>query len=74
MQLGVELILGLQVKHLIIEWLLEVNIAIGKKLVNSIARMEASQYAEENENIDMRTVPPSVKRTFTVALCPLLLD
>tara|TARA_Y100000310_G_scaffold343643_1_gene452244 strand:+ start:118 stop:477 length:360 start_codon:yes stop_codon:yes gene_type:complete len=49
-------------KLLFIEWLLEINIAIGKKLVNMIARMEADQYAEDNKELDMRTVSPAVKR------------
>ena len=50
------------VKLLFIEWLLEINIAIGKKLVNMIARMESNKYAEENESLDMRTAPQSVRR------------
>ena len=50
------------VKLLFVEWLLEINIAIGKKLVNIIARMESNKYAEENESLDMRTAPQSVRR------------
>lgn len=49
------------VKLLIIEWFLEVNIAIGKKLVNIKARIESNIYAENNETIDMRTAPPAIK-------------
>ena len=49
-------------KQLFLEWLLEVNVFFGKKLVRSLASEEASRYAEDNEFIDMRTAPKAVKR------------
>ncbi|MAF25544.1 hypothetical protein CL634_08240 [bacterium] len=49
-------------KLLFIEWLLEINIAMGQKLVNTKAHMEADQYAENNAELDMRTIPPAVKK------------
>lgn len=49
-------------KQLLLEWLLEVNVFFGKKLVRSLATEEASRYAEDNEFIDMRTAPKAVKR------------
>ena len=50
-----------QVKLLIIEWMLEVNISIGKKLCNIIARIEGEKYAITNKDIDLRTAPSSIK-------------
>ena len=49
-------------KQLFLEWLLEVNIFIGKKLSRSLAVQEINEYAEDNEFIDMRTAPDRVKR------------
>ena len=51
----------LQVKLLIIEWILEVLRAISIKFLNIKARIEVDQYAEVNDSLDMRTVPPSIK-------------
>ena len=49
-------------KHLFLEWLLEVNMYFGKKLVRSLAVEEINEYAEYNDSIDMRTAPKTVKR------------
>ena len=49
-------------KQLFLEWLLEVNIFIGKKLSRSLAVEEINEYAEVNNSIDMRTAPVAVKR------------
>ena len=49
-------------KSLFAEWLLEINTFIGRKLVRSLAVEEINEFAENNESIDMRTVPKAVKR------------
>ena len=49
-------------KQLFLEWLLEVNLFIGRKLSRSLAVQEINEYAEVNDSIDMRTAPNSVKR------------
>ena len=49
-------------KQLFLEWLLEINKFIGKKLVKSLAVEEISRYAETNQTLDMRTVPNTIKR------------
>tara|TARA_Y100000310_G_scaffold301485_1_gene338018 strand:- start:134 stop:487 length:354 start_codon:yes stop_codon:yes gene_type:complete len=49
-------------KLLFIEWLLEINIAIGRRILNIQSRMKAEQYIENNEELDMRIIPPVVKR------------
>ena len=49
-------------KQLLLEWLLEVNLFIGKKLSRSLAVEEINEYAEVNDSIDMRTAPVAVKR------------
>ena len=49
-------------KQLFLEWLLEVNMFFGKKLVRSLAVEEINEYAENNDSIDMRTAPVAVKR------------
>ena len=49
-------------KQLFLEWLLEINTYIGRKLVRSLAVEEINEYVETNESIDMRTVPQAVKR------------
>ena len=48
-------------KQLLLEWLLEVNMFFGKKLVRSLAVEEVNGYVENNDSIDMRTAPQSVK-------------
>ena len=49
-------------KQLFLEWLLEINTFIGRKLVRSLAVEEINEYVETNDNIDMRTVPDRIKR------------
>jgi len=48
-------------KLLFVEWILAVNIVIGRKLVMAQARLEADEYVATHNDIDMRTAPPSVK-------------
>ena len=48
-------------KLLFVEWLLAVNVVIGKKLIMAQARMEADEYVATHDDIDMRTAPPAVK-------------
>ena len=49
-------------KQLFLEWLLEINTYIGRKLVRSLAVEEVNEFAENNDSIDMRTAPKAVKR------------
>ena len=49
-------------KQLLLEWLLEVNLFIGKKISRSLAVEEVNEFAENNDSIDMRTAPKAVKR------------
>ena len=49
-------------KQLFLEWLLEINTFIGRKIVRSLAVEEINEYAETNDTLDMRTVPGRVKR------------
>ena len=49
-------------KQLFLEWLLEINLFIGRKLTKALAIEEMNEYAETNENIDMRTAPNRIKR------------
>ena len=49
-------------KQLLLEWLLEVNLFIGKKISRSLAVEEVNKYADNNDFIDMRTAPVAVKR------------
>ena len=49
-------------KQLFLEWLLEINTFIGRKIVRSLAVEEINEYAETNDTLDMRTVPDKVKR------------
>ena len=48
-------------KQLLLEWLLEVNLFFGRKLMKSLAVEEINEFAENNDSIDMRTAPRSVK-------------
>ena len=50
------------VKLLIVEWILEVLRAVSIYFLNRKARIEADIYAVENEDLDMRTIPPAIKR------------
>ena len=49
-------------KQLFLEWLLEINTFIGRKIVRSLAVEEINEFAETNETLDMRTVPDRIKR------------
>ena len=49
-------------KQLFLEWLLEINLFIGKKFCRSLLVEEINEYAEVNDSIDMRTAPNAVKR------------
>ena len=50
-------------KQLFLEWLLEINKFIGRKILKSLAVEEINEYAEVNENIDMRTASEAIKRS-----------
>ena len=50
-------------KQLFLEWLLEINMFFGKKLVRILAIQEVNEYAENNDSIDMRTAPKAVKNS-----------
>ena len=49
-------------KQLFLEWLLEINTFIGKKLVRSLEVEEINEYVENNDSIDMRTVTDRIRR------------
>ena len=49
-------------KQLFLEWLLEINTFIGRKIVRSLAVEEINELAETNDTLDMRTVPDRIKR------------
>ena len=49
-------------KLLFTEWLLGVNLVIGKKLTKAIARIEADEYVATHDDIDMRIAPPAVRK------------
>jgi len=49
-------------KQLFVEWILQVLRAITLYFLKVKAGMEAEVYAVTNEKIDMRTVPPSIKK------------
>ena len=46
------------IKFLFIEWILEVLRAVSIYFLKKKARMEADNYAVNNDSIDMRSVPP----------------
>ena len=48
-------------KQLFLEWLLEINLFIGRKLSKALAVEEINEFAENNDSIDMRTAPKAVK-------------
>ena len=48
-------------KQLFLEWLLEINLFIGKKLSKALAVEEINEFAQVNETLDMRTAPKAVK-------------
>jgi len=49
-------------KQLFLEWLLEINLFIGRKLIKSLADAGVNKYVKNNKNIDMRTAPNRIKR------------
>ena len=49
-------------KQLFLEWLLEINTFIGRKLMKSLAVEEINGFAKTNETLDMRTIPDRIKR------------
>ena len=49
-------------KQLFLEWLLEINLFIGRKLSKALAVEEINEFAENNDSIDMRTAPMAVTR------------
>ena len=49
-------------KQLFLEWLLEINKFIGRKILKALAVEEINEYAGNNKSIDMRTAPKAVKR------------
>ena len=49
-------------KQLFLEWLLEINLFIGRKLSKALAIEEMNEFVETNETLDMRTAPERVKR------------
>ena len=49
------------VKYNIINFLLQFNIKIGRKLMYLLVKHEANEYAEKNENIDLRSIPRRIK-------------
>jgi len=49
-------------KQLFLEWLLEINLFIGRKLIKSLADAGVNKYVKNNKNIDMRTAPDKIKR------------
>ncbi len=51
-----------QVKHNLINFLLQLNIKIGRKLTYLLAKYEADEYAEKNEKIDLRSIPRRIKQ------------
>ena len=50
------------VKYNIINFLLQLNIKFGRKLTYLLAKYEADEYAEKNENIDLRSIPSRIKQ------------
>ena len=44
-----------------INFLLQLNVKIGRKLTHLLAKYEADEYAEKNENIDLRNIPNRIK-------------
>ena len=53
-------------KQLLLEWLLEINVFIGRKLTKSLAFQEVEQevnkFTRHNNKVDMRTMPNKVKK------------
>ena len=51
-------------KQLFLEWLLEVNMFFGRKLLRALAIEEVNEYTEANEVLDMKTVSNGLKRHY----------
>ena len=49
-------------KLLFIEWILQILRAISIYFLNKKARLEVDQFAEDNDSLDMRTVPATIRR------------
>ena len=49
-------------KQLFLEWLLEVNMYFGRKLLRALAIEEVNEFAETNEVLDMPTAPKIIKK------------
>jgi hypothetical protein len=49
-------------KQLFLEWLLEINLFIGRKLTKTLAVEEIDKFVENNDSIDMRTAPDRIKK------------
>ena len=48
-------------KQLFLEWLLEINKFIGRKILKALAVEEINDFVKVNKAIDMRTAPKAVK-------------
>ena len=48
-------------KLLFAEWLLAINIAIGRKITKFIARIDIDNFYKSNYYIDMRKIPQTIK-------------
>ena len=49
------------VKYKVVKFFLDINIVIGRKLVYLLSKYEADTYAENNEKLDLRTIPQRIK-------------
>ena len=49
-------------KQLFLEWLLEINKFIGRKLCRKLAIEELNEFVQNNKSIDLRTAPDVVKK------------
>ena len=50
-------------KYIFIEWLLQINLAIGQKLCNSLGKIEGDNYSKSNNQLDIRNISPFLKKT-----------
>jgi hypothetical protein len=49
-------------KELFLEWLLEINLFIGRRLMKALAEAGVTKYVKKSKNINMRTTPNRAKR------------
>ena len=49
------------VKHRILKYLLQINIKIGKTIIQALAMQEVDEYAKKNENLDLRGISKRFK-------------